>query len=56
MTSVILARLFKLGAHGTRAGTEALAVVTTFISMAYIISVKPQMAGAIPPFLNSVRP
>lgn len=43
-------------AHETRMGTGVQAGLAAFISMAYIISVKPQTAGAIPPFLNSVRP
>lgn len=36
-------RLFHLEEHGTRVRTEVLAGVTTFITMAYIIFVNPQM-------------
>ena len=43
MSTGILERLFKLEAHGTRVGTEVLAGFTTFITMAYIIFVNPQM-------------
>ncbi|MFT5483882.1 MAG: AGZA family xanthine/uracil permease-like MFS transporter [Halieaceae bacterium] len=42
----LLERLFKLREHGTRPGTELLAGVTTFITMAYIIFVNPQMMAS----------
>ena len=43
--SSILERLFKLSEHGTRVRTEMLAGLTTFVTMAYIIFVNPQMMG-----------
>ena len=42
----ILERLFKLSEHDTRVSTELLAGLTTFITMAYIIFVNPQMMAA----------
>ena len=42
----LLERVFKLEQHGTRASTEVLAGVTTFITMAYIIFVNPQMMAS----------
>jgi AGZA family xanthine/uracil permease-like MFS transporter len=42
----ILERLFKLSEHNTRISTELLAGLTTFITMAYIIFVNPQMMAA----------
>lgn len=39
----MLERIFKLSEHGTRISTEMLAGLTTFITMAYIIFVNPQM-------------
>jgi AGZA family xanthine/uracil permease-like MFS transporter len=39
----ILERIFKLSEHDTRISTELLAGLTTFITMAYIIFVNPQM-------------
>ncbi len=42
----LLERLFKLDAHGTRVSTEILAGLTTFITMAYIIFVNPQMMSS----------
>ncbi|TXS95322.1 NCS2 family permease [Parahaliea maris] len=42
----LLNRLFKLDEHNTRASTEILAGATTFITMAYIIFVNPQMMAA----------
>jgi AGZA family xanthine/uracil permease-like MFS transporter len=39
----ILERIFKLSEHNTRISTELLAGLTTFITMAYIIFVNPQM-------------
>ena len=44
--SSILERLFKLSEHGTRVRTEMLAGLTTFVTMAYIIFVNPQMMAA----------
>ena len=41
-----LERLFKLSEHGTRVRTEMLAGLTTFVTMAYIIFVNPQMMAA----------
>jgi len=37
---------FALAANGTTIGTEALAGVTTFLTMAYIIFVQPAVLGA----------
>ena len=44
--SSTLERLFKLSEHGTKIRTEVLAGVTTFVTMAYIIFVNPQMMAA----------
>lgn len=37
----LLDRFFQLSAHGTTVGTEIIAGLTTFVSMAYIIAVNP---------------
>ena len=42
----MLERLFRLSDHGTRVSTEVLAGFTTFITMAYIIFVNPQMMAS----------
>ena len=42
----MLNRLFKLEAHNTRVSTEVMAGLTTFITMAYIIFVNPQMMAS----------
>ncbi len=42
----VLERHFELAAHGTTVRTEALAGVTTFLAMAYIIFVQPAVLGA----------
>jgi AGZA family xanthine/uracil permease-like MFS transporter len=42
----VLERHFELAAHGTTVRTEALAGVTTFLTMAYIIFVQPAVLGA----------
>ncbi|TDG15209.1 NCS2 family permease [Seongchinamella unica] len=42
----LLDRLFRLEAHNTRASTEIMAGLTTFITMAYIIFVNPQMMAS----------
>ena len=42
----MLEKLFKLSAHGTTVKTEIIAGFTTFLTMAYIIFVNPQMLGA----------
>ena len=42
----LLERLFKLEEHETRVSTEVLAGFTTFITMAYIIFVNPQMMAS----------
>ncbi|MDG1389846.1 MAG: NCS2 family permease [Halioglobus sp.] len=42
----LLERLFKLEEHETRVSTEILAGLTTFITMAYIIFVNPQMMAS----------
>ena len=39
----MLDHIFKLGEHGTTAGTEALAGLTTFLTMVYIIFVNPEI-------------
>ncbi|GAA4331386.1 NCS2 family permease [Pigmentiphaga soli] len=39
----MLERLFKLSEHGTRARTELVAGLTTFLTMSYIIFVNPQI-------------
>ena len=49
MTSTItslLERRFRLAEHGTKVRTELLAGCTTFVTMAYIIFVNPQMMAA----------
>jgi adenine/guanine/hypoxanthine permease len=42
----LLERLFKLEEHETRVSTEVMAGLTTFITMAYIIFVNPQMMAS----------
>ena len=42
----LLERLFKLEHHQTRVSTELVAGLTTFITMAYIIFVNPQMMAS----------
>ncbi len=42
----MLERLFQLKAHGTNVKTEVLAGITTFLTMAYIIVVNPQIMSA----------
>ncbi len=42
----ILERIFKLSEHDTRISSEILAGLTTFITMAYIIFVNPQMMAS----------
>ncbi len=42
----ILERLFSLSEHNTRVSTELLAGFTTFVTMAYIIFVNPQMMAS----------
>lgn len=42
----MLEKLFKLSEHGTTVKTEIIAGFTTFLTMAYIIFVNPQMLGA----------
>ena len=44
--STALERLFRLSEHDTKIRTEVLAGVTTFVTMAYIIFVNPQMMAA----------
>ena len=41
-----VARFFRLAEHGTDVRTELLAGATTFVTMAYIIFVNPQMMAA----------
>ncbi len=42
----MLEKLFKLQEHGTNVRTEMVAGLTTFLTMAYIIFVNPQILGA----------
>ncbi len=42
----MLERIFKLADHGTNVSREAAAGVTTFLTMAYIIFVNPNILGA----------
>jgi len=42
----MLERYFKLGAHGTNVRTEVMAGITTFLTMAYIIFVNPDVLSA----------
>lgn len=42
----MLEKLFQLKAHGTTVRTEAIAGVTTFLAMAYILFVNPTILGA----------
>jgi AGZA family xanthine/uracil permease-like MFS transporter len=44
--SGLLERIFKLSEHGTNVPTELLAGSTTFVTMAYIIFVNPQMMAS----------
>ena len=44
--TALLERLFRLSEHGTKIRTEVLAGVTTFVTMAYIIFVNPQVMAA----------
>ena len=39
-------KLFKLKEHGTNTKTEIMAGITTFLAMAYILAVNPNMLGA----------
>ena len=41
----MLEKIFKLKEKGTTVKTEVLAGVTTFLAMAYILAVNPQMLG-----------
>jgi AGZA family xanthine/uracil permease-like MFS transporter len=43
LRSGLLERLFKLSLHGTTVKTELIAGLTTFITMAYIIFVNPNI-------------
>ena len=43
----ILEKLFKLSEHDTSVSTELLAGMTTFVTMAYIIFVNPQMMASV---------
>lgn len=40
-------KLFKLKEHGTNVRTEVIAGITTFLAMAYILAVNPNMLGGI---------
>ena len=42
----MLERYFKLSAHGTCVRTEVMAGITTFLTMAYIIFVNPDILSA----------
>ena len=42
----MLEKLFKLKQHGTNAKTEAIAGITTFMTMAYILAVNPNILSA----------
>ena len=42
----LLERLFKLESHGTNPKKELIAGLTTFVTMAYIILVNPQIMSA----------
>lgn len=42
----MLEKIFKLGAHGTNFRTEAIAGLTTFMTMAYILAVNPFILGS----------
>ena len=42
----MLERYFQLSAHGTTARTELMAGITTFLTMAYIIFVNPDILSA----------
>lgn len=44
---VILEKLFKLKENGTNVKTEIIAGITTFLAMAYILAVNPNMLGVI---------
>ena len=41
----MLEKIFKLREHGTTVRTEIMAGLTTFMTMAYIIIVNPQILG-----------
>ena len=40
-------KLFKLKEHGTNVRTEIIAGLTTFLAMAYILAVNPQILGSV---------
>ena len=42
----MLERYFQLSAHGTNVRTEVMAGITTFLTMAYIIFVNPDILSA----------
>ena len=42
----ILEKVFKLSAHGTNVKTELMAGLTTFMTMAYILAVIPNVLSA----------
>ncbi len=46
MSSGVLERLFKLSTHGTNVKTEIIAGITTFMTMAYILVVNPDILSA----------
>ncbi|MDD6255224.1 MAG: NCS2 family permease [Eubacteriales bacterium] len=43
----MLERIFKLNEHGTNVRTEILAGLTTFLTMAYILAVNPNILGTV---------
>ena len=49
-------KLFQLKANNTKVGTEVLAGVTTFFTMAYIIFVNPSILSATGMPWNGVDP
>lgn len=43
--NILIEKFFKLKEHGTTVGTELLAGLTTFMTMAYILAVNPNILG-----------
>ena len=43
----MLEKMFKLKEHGTDVKTEVIAGITTFLAMAYILAVNPNILGNV---------
>ena len=53
--SSFLERRFQLSSHGTTVATEAIAGLTTFLTMAYIVFVQPAVLSAAGMDFGSIR-